>query len=142
VFVDLLTALLGGLLGGELHERRRRRRLARDLAEGRPLKFPGAVLGEARYCHPAGGMLRVDGTSLTWLTGPGGKAYPVPTERLTVSDLTDARRSESFLGGENVTVVCDDAGTTVRIIVIRSDLPYLATALPGLGAWIAAVRQD
>ena len=132
MIVELLGSLVGGALGLGLYDRHRRRRLARDDASGRPLVFSGSVLGGTSYCHPAGGMLRVDGTSLTWLTGVGGMSFPVPVERLEVRGLTEVSRSESYAGGINVAVVCDDAGATVRIVVLRSDLPYVARALPGL----------
>ena len=130
--VMVLAGALGGSLGFLLYARHRRRSLARDDASGRPLVFSGSVLGRTSYCHPAGGMLRVDGTSLTWMTGVGGLSFPVPVERLDVRGLTDVSRSESYAGGRNVAVVCDDAGTTVRIVVLASDLPYVARALPGL----------
>ncbi|HEY3545338.1 MAG TPA: hypothetical protein VGK17_04515 [Propionicimonas sp.] len=135
---DLLASLLGGALGGGFYERHRRSRLARDHAAGRPLELPGSVLGGTRYCHPAGGLLRVAGTSLVWLTGRGGMSFAVPVERLDVQDLVEVRPSEAFPGGRSVAVVCDDAGTTVRIVVLRADLPYLALAMPRLRERLAA----
>ena len=132
MIAEFVAILVVGPLVLALIERHRRRRLARTDAAGRPLVFSGSVLGGTSYCHPAGGMLRVDGTSLTWLTGVGGMSFPVPVERLEVRGLTEVSRSESYAGGINVAVVCDDAGATVRIVVLRSDLPYVARALPGL----------
>ena len=129
---DLLAGLLGGMVGDGLYETIRRRRLARADAEGRPLEFPGSVLGSTRYCHPAGGLLRLDGTTLTWLTGKGGISFPVPSERLDVRELAEVGLSESFAGRSTVAVVCDDAGATVRVVVLGADLPYLARALPGI----------
>ena len=135
---DFLGELIGGLVGGGLWERGRRRRLARADAAGGRMEFPGSVLGSAPYCHPAGGMLRVEGPTLTWLTSKGGMAFPVPVDRLDVRALGDVRPSEAFGGGRNVAVVCDDAGRAVRIIVLASDLPYLARALPGVGRYVPA----
>lgn len=136
MIAEIIAQLLGGAIGGDLYERHRRRRLARDHAAGRPLEFPGSVLGVARYCHPPGGMLRVDRASLEWLTGHGGKSYAVPVERLHVQDLADVRMSEAIFGGRTVAVVCDDGSTGVRIVILRSDLPYLALAMPGLQPWL------
>ena len=138
MIVELLASLVGGVVGGKLVEDRRRRGLAREDAAGRAVEFPGSVLGKTGYCHPAGGLLRVDGRSLSWLTGRGGMSFPVPVERLEVRDLDDVRSSEAFHGGRNVAVVCDDAGVTVRIVVIRSDLAYLARAVPGVRPWLDA----
>ncbi|HWK91979.1 MAG TPA: hypothetical protein VNR17_06910 [Luteimicrobium sp.] len=129
---DLIGGLLGGAIGTGLYERLRRRRLARAEAAGKSLEFPGSVLGPTRYCHPAGGLLRVEGTTLTWLTGKGGMSFAVPAERLDVRGLAAVPRSESFSSGTTVAVICDDAGATVRILVLRADLPYLARALPGV----------
>lgn len=131
---QLAAGVVGAALGGWAYQRGRRARLARADAAARPLEFPGSVLGSARYCHPAGGLLRLDGTALTWLTGRGGLSYPVPVERLVVTELAAVRMAEAFPGGRNVAVVCDDAGTAVRIVVLESDLPYLARAIPSLGA--------
>lgn len=139
---DLLASLLGTLLGGGLFERRRRRRLARDLDEGRPLVFPGSVIGDAAYCRPAGGMLRLDGASLSWLTGRGGMSFPVPVERLAARTLAAVRTSDAFTGGENVAVVCDDDELTVRIVVLKADLPYLAVAVPGLRSLLAQTDRE
>lgn len=139
---DVLAPLLGNLLGASIFERRRRRRLASALENGRPLVFPGSVLGDTAYCHPGGGMLRVDGASLSWLTGTGGMAFRVPVERLAVRSLADVRASESFTGGDNVAVLCDDAGAAVRIVVLRSDLPYLAIAVPGLRALLPPTGHE
>lgn len=136
LLTQLLGEILGGILGADLHERHRRRRLARDHDQGRPLEFPGSVLGGARYCHPAGGLLRVDGASLEWLTGRGGMSFAVPVEQLDVRGLSDVRPSESFFGGPNVAVLCSDGEFTVRIVVLRSDLPFLALALPGVRQWL------
>ncbi|WP_156044097.1 hypothetical protein [Cellulomonas sp. HZM] len=129
---DLIGGLVGGIFGTELYDRRRRRRLARADAAGLPLELPGSVLGTPRYCHPSGGMLRIDGATLTWLTDRGGKSYPVPVERLAARSLADVPVKESYPGGRCVAVVCDDAGTVVRLVVLEDDLGYLARVVPGL----------
>lgn len=129
---DQLAGLVGGAFGDGLYETIRRRKLARADAEGRPLEFPGSILGSAGYCHPDGGFLRVDGTTLAWLTGKGGISFPVPTAQLTVRELAPVDGSKWSSGDSRVTVVCDDAGTAVRIVVLEADLRYLARALPGI----------
>lgn len=138
----MICGAVGAVVGTALLQRRRRRLLDRADASGGVLEFPGAVLGSAGYCHPAGGMLRLDGTTLTWLTGKGGMSFPVPTDRLTVRALADVRMSEAFPGDRNVAVVCDDAGTPVRIVVLAPDLHYRARALPGLAALLPTPGED
>jgi hypothetical protein len=136
VIGELLGSLVVVAVAGLLVDKGRRRRLARDDAAGRPLEFPGSILGRTSYSHPPGGLLRLDGTTLTWLTGKGGMSFPVPVERLEVRGLAEPRASEAFHGGRNVAVVCDDAGAAVRIVLFHSDLHYLARAVPGVRPWI------
>ncbi|ROS23626.1 hypothetical protein [Cellulomonas sp. PhB150] len=93
--------------------------------------LPGAILGSTRYCHPRGGVLEVDGSSLSWLTGRGGLRYPVPVDRLTVEHLTSSA-DQIAVGGAWVDVHCTDGLEQVTIVVSRHDLPYLARALPGV----------
>lgn len=63
---------------GVLYELVRARRLGRAAERGDVLELEGSIVGRLRYCHPPGGMLRIDGRRLSWLNAPGGIEYPVP----------------------------------------------------------------
>lgn len=143
---DLIGDWLAGAVGwnsrAAFYERRRRRKLARAYAEGRPLEFPGSVIGKAPYCHPSGGLLRIDGTSVTWRPVPGTPLYPFPVERLTVRDVEAGLPPVTFPWALTDAVVCDDAGTVVRVEVLRVDLPYLALVLPGITPWLTPRPPD
>jgi len=126
---NLVAALVAGWFGVAGYERFRRRKVARTFAAGPEVVVPGSVLGDASYCHPPGGFLAVGDRTLTWLTGVGGKRYPVPIDRLTVRSVD---RGPGEPTGPTADVVCADAvtGARVTVRVLRADLAYLATVLP------------
>jgi hypothetical protein len=129
--VDGLLQILVELLGLFANVGERRRRL-REFAKGAEVSFPGRVLGDVPYCHPAyyECSFTAQRETLTYTLGAAARRYSVPSQQLVAGPPRKREsRTERNVRRSWRVLDCTDGGNVVRLAAHKRDLTILQAVL-------------